>query len=165
MADLGYQTFGLHGFSGMMFDRERWWQMVGLQQATFAENTKVGAPYCGGAFRGICDGYMLEQALQMLREPNRFVYLLTLNTHLPLTIVNLPSELKALCREQQVSESVCQLTGQLGAFLAQTRAGLEKLQQAPLVVVVGDHSPPFLVQDDRRQFMATRVPRFILVPR
>ncbi len=165
MTDLGYQTFGLHGFTGMMFERNRWWPMLGLQQQTFADGTREDAPQCGSAFRGICDDYMLEQALQILREPNRFVYLLTLNTHMPLTKVKIAPELVTLCRARQVSDSVCQLTWQLGKFLAQTRAGLERLPQAPFVMVVGDHSPPFVVQADRRQFMTTQVPRFILVPR
>jgi len=108
---------------------------------------------------------MLEHALNILSEPNHFVYALSLNTHLPISNVNLPSELLKLCRARQVSENVCQLTGQLGRFLAQIRGGLERLPQAPLVIVVGDHSPPFVTKNDRRQFSGVEVPRFILIPR
>lgn len=53
LAAQGWRTTGIHGFSGAMFDRDRWWSLLGLQRSSFAETLKQqGLPSCGGAFRG-----------------------------------------------------------------------------------------------------------------
>jgi len=165
MQALGYETVGLHGFSGNMFDRYSWWPKLGLTKVAFSGDISESTPRCGGAFRGVCDTNMVDEAMRALRTPRRFVYLLTLNTHMPLLPVDLPVDLTTLCASEHLGDSVCQLTGQLGIVLARLRAGLGLLPDPPLVVIVGDHAPPFVVREDRDQYLPRAVPRFMLVPR
>lgn len=162
---LGYETHGLHGFTGKMFDRTTWWPSLGLDHITFGDTMPADTPKCGGAFRGICDSAMVHQAEGLLKGERRFVYLLTLNTHLPLTVQALPADLVALCDRHNLDAAACQLTAQLGALFDHIRTLLHRLPSPPLVTVVGDHSPPFLVQTTRSQYSASAVPRIVLTPR
>jgi hypothetical protein len=122
------------------------------------------APRCGGAFEGVCDAHLLSLAAAELK-PRRLVYALTLNTHLPLKSFELPSDLQTLCQERRTSEAVCQLTGQLRQVLDQVAAVIARTEDPTLVLVVGDHSPPFLRDSDRQAFSPTEVPSVILTSR
>lgn len=161
----GYSTYGLHGFTGSMFDRTKWWPMIGLEHRIFGESMPSGSAKCGGAFRGICDTSMVDRAADLLAGQKRFVYLLTLNTHLPIAPMELPPDLEQLCRTHAVEPAPCQLTAQLGSLFEHIRNTLLRLQVAPLVTIVGDHSPPFLVQSTRAQYSSETVPRIVMVPR
>lgn len=157
----GYDSVGLHGFSSRMFERDRWWPKIGLTNRIFAEDLQESTPRCGGAFRGICDDFLLGLAFSRLKS-KRLVYVLTLNTHLPLKPVAIPSDLTEICKLRQVSESVCQLTGQLGNLMSQLATYTAKYPGTFKVVVGGDHSPPFINQADREAFSSTHVPEIIL---
>jgi len=160
IAEAGFDSVGLHGFSGRMFERYSWWPMIGFNQSVFAEDFPSSAPRCGGAFKGICDDFLLKYAFDLLK-PGRFVYALTLNTHLPLKPMILSTDLIKLCKVRRVTESVCQMTGQIGRLFDQL-AVLTKSEPGPmLMVVAGDHSPPFLNDKDRFAFSKSDVPVII----
>jgi len=165
LARAGYATYGLHGFSSSMFNRKNWWPAMGLQDLSFGETMPADMLKCGGGFRGICDTAMVDWVEPLLTGERRLVYLLTLNTHLPLAPITLPADLVALCAAQQVGEAVCQLTGQLGVLFSRLNHLLRDVSQPPLVMVVGDHSPPFLGQAQRSQYATSAVPRYIMVPK
>lgn len=107
---------------------------------------------------------MLDLAMAELR-PRRLVYLLTLNTHLPLERLPIPDELAALCRERRASESVCRLTAQIDKVQADIVAAVMATKIPLWVSVVGDHSPPFAVDSDRKAFSLDQVPAVRFVPR
>lgn len=162
----GWQTFGLHGFSSHMFDRKTWWPLLGLQTLRFAEDvTGAGEARCGGAFAGLCDARLIEAAVAEAKKPRRLVYALTLNSHLPLSPIEVPSDLQRRCFAAKSGEDVCRLTATIGIALRALRDGLLSSESSPEVVVVGDHAPPFVSLRDRDQYDQTKVPAFILVPR
>jgi hypothetical protein len=165
LLSMGYSTSGLHGFSGRMFLRNEWWPQVGLSRVYFLEDLPPSIGYCGGAFRGACDGEMLQQALIHLSASNSFVYLLTLNAHLPIGEVPVPPDLRSLCGQIAVDDVVCRLTALHGEFFRELRAQLLELRFNPLVVVVGDHAPPFWRSQDRFQYSDVSVPLVLLRPR
>ena len=164
LKSMGYTSQALHGFSGHMFDRAVWWPQIGFDQVRFAEDLAT-RPQCGGVFRGVCDDALTAQAVSDLRgASHRFTYLLTLNTHLPLTPGPIPADLAALCESAKVPSGSCQLLAQHGRFLRSLADQVATLDRPPLVAVVGDHAPPFFAREDRAQFDARHVPRFVLTP-
>jgi hypothetical protein len=166
LKSMGYATFGLHGFTGHMFDRYGWWPLIGIDNLAFAGEFESHPHMCGGAFRGLCDTALIDEGFRQLEGPSKFVYVLTLNTHLPLMAAEVPPELRVLCDADGTGESVCQLIAQHGALFAHIRQKLEGLTgPLPLLRIVGDHAPPFVRNDARSQFSATTVPRITLIPK
>lgn len=165
LAAQGWRTVGLHGFSDAMFDRALWWPLIGLQQSRFAKPLKqAGLPSCGGSFRGICDSDMVHLAFQEAVVARSFVYLLTLNTHLPLEVVSLSDSELHVCGADQLDADLCQLVAQTGRVLSAIGNEAAALAQAPLIVVIGDHAPPFTQIQLRKQFDQKYVPAYILRP-
>lgn len=165
MVEMGWDTVGYHGFSRRMFDRGNWWPRLGLQRTIFHDDMGDGTPQCGGAFRGACDAAVLARAAADVRKPRTFAYVLTLNTHLPVESMEVPADLRDLCTAQRVTDSVCLFTAALGRTMGQIGEVLGALDQPLMVVVIGDHSPPFQVQQARAQFSSDRVPVFVLTSR
>jgi len=156
---------GIHGFSGAMFDRDLWWSLVGLQHNSFAETLKQqGLPSCGGAFRGICDSNLVHLAFQEAVSVRSFVYLLTLNTHLPLAAVSISDSERQMCSAERLDEDVCQMVAQTGRVLSAIGKEAAAVVRAPLIVVIGDHAPPFARTESREQFDQKYVPAYILRP-
>lgn len=162
----GWQTSAFHGFSGHMFNRQLWWPMIGLQQWYFHEDLDDSLAECGGAFKGVCDATLLQRSSEGLRQPHHFVYTLTLNTHLPLDHFDIPDDLRSLCERQSVDAPVCELSAGFGGVMRTIGSIAGKFDTPPpLIVVIGDHSPPFVDKRSRSQFDATTVPAYVLEPR
>lgn len=161
----GYESIGLHGFSMRMFDRQDWWPMIGLKPWHFSE--AQAARHCNDAFPGVCDAEVLHQAMALVDAPKRFVYALTLDTHLPLpsTTAAPDPQLTAICKAEQVPATACALLARIGSLLTVVETGLAGVRSPPMVVVVGDHAPPFIAADSRGAFSASHVPLYILEPR
>lgn len=161
----GWSTSGYHGFSRRIFDRQSWWPSVGLNQVFFIENPEVDSlPKCGNVFRGACDKELLNLAISRSATPKSFHYVLTLNTHLPVVPVQIPSALFEICAKDELSESVCMHLASLGEILGHITGKTPGLSISPLIIVVGDHAPPFSELRDRNSFKQNVVPGFVLVP-
>lgn len=163
----GMTAYGLHGFHLRMFDRHQWWPRIGLKPWKFEAAADGGSRFgCNGAFPGICDDTVLATAMRLADRPAQFVYALTLDTHLPLPPDHpLPQDLAALCERTGTPDVACQMVAQLGAVLDDAAVRLAGMARPPLVVIVGDHSPPFAVSATRAAFDATVVPLYTLTPR
>ncbi|MCE4558053.1 hypothetical protein [Pelomonas cellulosilytica] len=168
LAQKGTASIGIHGFGLRMFDRNQWWPRVGLMPWAWREQPTGGLPMnCNHAFPGVCDAAVLELAVAQAQQPARFVYALTLDTHLPLKLEDsaAPSAtLKVLCAASGTPEEACRLVQQLGDLLGLLGQALERSRATPFVVVVGDHAPPFGEAANRQAFVAGRVPLFVLTP-
>jgi hypothetical protein len=164
LAANGWSTVGMHGFSGRMFDRVNWWPKIGLQTTLFAEAPEFQGVRCGTAFRGGCDAALLATGVQAL-APRTFVYLLTLNTHLPIESLAQSALTPPMCYSLGSNREVCDHVSATTAVLRNLRQTLETLPVAPLVVIVGDHAPPFSNKLSRQAFLQDKVPAAVLVPR
>lgn len=165
LAQDGWTTTGLHGFSGRMFDRTGWWAKVGLQHTLFLEDLGNELPLCGGAFRGVCDKDLLVTSSRRFSQPRQFVYSLTLNTHLPLDPIKVPMEWQTACDRAGAGDGVCELLTAQAELLATVASLARELPvPRPLVVVIGDHAPPFLNVRARGAFDPVTVPAYILRP-
>jgi hypothetical protein len=164
MKELGWSTIGMHGFTGRVFNRNVWWPLIGLDSNYFIDAAEFGNLRCGEVFRAVCDNSLIDIGNRALRPGKRFVYLLTVNTHLPLTLIKPDAELSILCERYRQNREACSIISRLGAVLRHIK-NVSKTQQQALIVVVGDHAPPFSSRESRRSFIEDKVPAFILLPR
>jgi hypothetical protein len=167
LTQLGYATEGFHAFSGRMFQRTRWWPLVGLQRVNFLEELgpRLSAQRCGQAFRGLCD----EEIVDMIGAASplaggRFSYLLTLNSHLPVDPIENRSMPNVVCEAHQAPGRACVLLGMHARLFNRLRDKLLSRPDRPLLVVVGDHAAPLSVPGERGVFVPDRVPYWILMP-
>lgn len=171
----GYDTFALHGFTEKFFDRDRWYPKIGFGTSMFSEQLEHGplketARRCGLTFKGLCDRDVGEVARRLLTEPHdapRFVYWLTLNTHMPFNLEEATRRF-ACANEGGVfaDKTVCYLTEMWADVVAQTVAIATDPDLPPSdILIVGDHHTPFFTRSARRLFRDGEVAWFALKAR
>jgi hypothetical protein len=167
-----YQNLSIHGYYGTMFQRKTWYPKIGFDQMWFGPDLdKLKLPVCDGAFPGTCDaaiaGWIGNSLLPVDTEKPRFIYWVTLNSHLPVpahpkladdgvcsTLPSLRNSV-ALCSWFRLVRNVHQSVQQLA---------LGPSARPTVFVVVGDHAPPFADPKLRRYFSATDVSYVLLTP-
>ena len=172
LAARGYRTQAWHSFRGGFFDRTQWYPNIGFSEMRFGpELIAAGAETCPGVFVGACDRDIPRQigaALREAREP-RFLYWLTVNSHLPvlrndrLQTENCGAFDARLDRDYPMVCRLLQLFDQTAGALAQeiTAPGFPDTD----ILIVGDHLPPFFDRHHRDQFAPDRVPWILLRPK
>lgn len=91
LAKKGLSTLSFHGYSREMFLRHQWYPHIGFKHSAFMEDMAAEVPSptpsrCGSVFRGLCDtevAGVVDAALKADPDKQKFVYFLTLNTHIP----------------------------------------------------------------------------------
>lgn len=164
----GGEAIGLHGFNLRMFDRRIWWPGIGIRPDDLGTLGSVpGNVGCNDVFQGVCDGAVLQRASELVQQAGRFVYVVTLDTHLPLPSNDMPLEpgLARLCAQFQLARDACQMVSRQGFLLDQLRIDLAKMPHPVMVFVSGDHAPPFLGVESRSAFDRSQVLSFALEPR
>jgi hypothetical protein len=154
LAERGYATSGWHGNSGSFYRRSEIYPAIGLQAVYSYEalRPQVGK-LCRSLFVGICDADVLRLAAASFVEGRRsFVHVMTLDTHLPL-----PPPKRAC--PQRHGAQLCSWEEGIDATLGSIVHALEGARVKPdLVVIYGDHAPPFLDAETRGRFVAGQVP-------
>jgi hypothetical protein len=168
----GYQDISIHGYLGRMFQRATWYPNIGFDQSWFGPDLdKLKLPYCEGAFPGTCDasiaGWIGNSLLNTVGEKPRFVYWVTLNSHLPV-----PAKLKmpddGVCAnypELKSSVAVCnwfRLVRTVHESVA--KLAMSQLARPTVFVLVGDHAPPYDDPQLRHEFSGKNVPYVMLTP-
>ncbi len=168
----GYQALAIHGFSGGMFHRSKWYPVLGFDRIWFGPDlTKIGLPDCRGAFPGICDASIAAWiGSSFLFEDHgkpKFIHWMTLNSHLPVPAnPDLPDDgVCATVPELRNSKPLC-------TWFRLVRAVHQSVQQVALgptarptvFVLVGDHAPPFGDPQLLADFSGTQVPYVMLTP-
>jgi phosphoglycerol transferase MdoB-like AlkP superfamily enzyme len=170
---LGYQDIAVHGYAGEMFQRDRWYKTIGFDQRWFAPDLeRLGLAHCKGAFPGICDdeiaNWINRSLLADTGSQPRFVYWLTLNSHLPVTEANLPPGTD-VCASSSVLQDSAPLCSWFRLVLRVHRSiqsiAMESRDRPTVFILVGDHAPPFGAPQLRQLFSGTEVPYVILTPR
>jgi hypothetical protein len=170
---LGFRTIAMHGFSRNMFARSEWYPLVGFEEMLFAEDmfSSGYSATCGGAFRGICETEVARLLRDKIGLPSegerRFVYWLTLNSHLPVAEETV-KDVEFDCGDLAVLysyEDVCLLTKvQYRALSTVAELASDPSLAATHFIVVGDHSPRFFGQAKRDLYVEGKVPVVELVP-
>ena len=164
--EMGYSTWAIHGFIGTLFSRNRWYPALEFDNVWFApelENQIEEANRCGIAFHGICDVDIWKMILDLKsseHDAKKFIYWLTLSAHLPVENSG-DSSLRACSNFKELAENpeLCNLVLQQRRLLSDiaTSIGRGELNKTR-VVLVGDHSPPFIDKDIRSLFSSDLVP-------
>jgi len=168
----GYENVAIHGFVGQMFYRDAWYPKLGFDESWFGPDLhKLGLPDCPGAFPGTCDtaiaGWISTAFLGERADKPRFIYWVTLNSHLPEpSHPDLPDD--GVCATQPALRG----SAALCSWFRLVRAVHQSVEQAALApnarptvfVLVGDHAPPFSDPDLRAEFSNTEVPFVMLTP-
>jgi hypothetical protein len=171
----GYQDVSVHGYAGEMFQRVQWYKTIGFDQRWFGPDlARLGLSSCDGAFPGICDADVADwignSLLADTSAQPRFIYWVTLNSHLPVNpSVNLATD-ASVCNahaELQNSTTLCSwFRLVLQVHRSVQRIALDQRTRRPTVfILVGDHAPPFAKAHLRTLFSDSQVPYVILTPR
>lgn len=160
----GLRTEAYHGYMSGFFSRARWWPAVGLRDIHFAERLER-LPTCGTVWEGVCDRALvalLRTQLATQQQPTLF-YLLTLNTHVPVSRLEHSSPFPCDGGGLFQSEDICHMAA-MWADLFKDISDLTTLESgAPLnILIVGDHPPPLWSRKDRALFVQGEVPWFRL---
>jgi phosphoglycerol transferase MdoB-like AlkP superfamily enzyme len=167
---LGYTTMAVHAFHHSMFERDEWYPVIGFEKEVFGEKLmNMTHRLCGNAFRGVCDADLppvIAQQAALSKKP-KFIYWLTLNTHIPVApgqaLANFGCQKDAgIFRHIHVCE--------MAELWHDVFEGVSKLALDPSIgpadiIIVGDHSPPLWSRRARAQFEPGLVAWYRLTPR
>jgi hypothetical protein len=166
----GYATMSVHAFSYRMYERDEWYPVVGFDKELFGEElVKTTRRLCGNAFTGVCDADLppiIVQQAAFSKKP-KFIYWLTLNTHVPVTpgqaMTNFGCENDpGIFQHMRVCE-MAELWHDV--FASVSKLALDPSIGPAEILVVGDHAPPLWSRRARAQFEAGIVPWYRLTPR
>lgn len=165
----GYETTGIHSFSGTFFDRARWYRNVGFEKELFRDDLlSAGATPCGGVFPAVCDREipaLLGRRLQSATKP-QFLYWLTVNSHLPI-IADRGLHTERCRGFTEAFNEEFPMTCRLFEVWEDLNEGLARMATDPKLpptdfLISGDHAPPFLDRAERELFDGRRVPWILL---
>jgi hypothetical protein len=169
----GFHTVAIHGFTKRLFRREQWYPWIGIERSLFAEEMREipALRSCGAAFRGVCDtdaARLVErELLDAPQGERRFVYWLTLSSHIPTDAVTASRSRFDCGSVDSINRyrDVCGLTGVIHLALSSViEVALHPELEATEFLIVGDHSPPFVLDSRRQLFLDDRVPVVELQP-
>jgi hypothetical protein len=173
LAGAGYETTSFHGFSSTMFARDAWYPSIGFQERHFFEDlskdTAMFKDRCGSVFVGLCDkdfAPVLANRLKMNGDKPKFVYWLTLTSHIPY-VPKSPGNLGCGTAKAKIANKrVCELTD-IWADVFDTVAALANDQDLPPVdiLLVGDHSTPLWEKPAAALFQPGKVQWYLLKSR
>lgn len=166
----GYTTLAVHSFSSEMFERRDWYPQIGFSRTMFGEELLTRLQRrCGSAFRSVCDADLAPLIAREAKKTSgpRFIYWLTLNTHIPvapneaLTDFGCDSDrngfgVARVCRMAELWHDL---------FASVATLALDPAIAPADILIVGDHAPPLWSKRGRNQFLPGQVAWYRLAPR
>lgn len=162
LAAAGWQTFGLHGNTGRFYARVLLYPALGFQGVRFHEQFDAlergsGLAPCPTASNigGWCDGVVAAEAVRLLGGAGkRFVHMMSLDSHLPIL-----GDVPGCVAGDQLCGHAGRVRASLVAIAAPLNAAMRAKALAPdLILLWGDHPPPFLNGETRAAFDPALVP-------
>jgi hypothetical protein len=148
--DAGYNTIALQSFSGFYSSGYHFRKAAGFNSIKdFSFFRQLAPTNYSNHYISVNDEAVFDYGFKKLSNQNKaFLYILTINTHLPFHTQTGMSEL----------ESQYQRIKQQFSFLA----NLLKKYPVNKLVIVGDHPPPFLTEFERSHYATKYVPALII---
>ncbi len=169
----GYASLAVHSFGGDMFERDRWYPRVGFDKEVFgSELLQQTGRVCGSVFRGACDADLAPVIANEARrlapadEP-RFIYWLTLNTHIPVAPGDARTNFDCANKGNVFGQAtVCRMAELWHDFFgAVSQLALDPTIGPAEILIVGDHAPPLWSKRGRSMFAPGKVAWYRLTPR
>ncbi len=157
----GFSTSAWHGGDSWFYNRSNIYRQMGFKEANFFGDIVPNVSrVCSYLFVAICDSDLFKAAMESFGQSEReFVHIITIDTHLPisnsLTACG-PQSDRQKCLYQSMIE---QTINSLGSAVRNSPT------QPDLILVTGDHAPPFINGRVRREFRSGVVPWLIFVKR
>jgi hypothetical protein len=163
----GYKTYAAHSFYISMFRRDLWWKNLGFDNTYGKENIPHRSIDINkeNSFQGLNDeitfNYLVEKSKR--NKSKGFYYMLSVNTHFPFTITNKKEVLykyKSIINNlpsENLKMSFIRFYQQID-YISKTIAK-EKID---LVIIRGDHKPPFLNESEAKLINFRQVPEIII---
>lgn len=142
----GRHTIALHAASGHMYHRDMWYPEIGFKENYFFDNPISKANKCF-SFPGYCDVDLMKAIKnKIIKEKSIFFYWLTLNSHIPYDPRDLKNRDDKLCQKLNINKKDRCIHFQLiKEFFKELSENFNDREIADLhIILVGDHSPPFL---------------------
>lgn len=151
----GYETIGIHGNDGSFYNRSRVYPGIGFNRTLFKKDLiGAGAQLCTDlVFSGVCDADTFHVSLSLFHPDRRqFIHIMSLDTHLPLPVNG------TKCRSVRRERELCIYKVRMGNTLGALALAVRQSSTPPdLIIVYGDHTPPFNEQE-RTHFRRGVVP-------
>lgn len=162
----GYETWAIHGFIGTLFSRNLWYPALKFDNIWFAPDLDEQideANRCGIAFHGICDSDIWKMMMQLHSNApgtRKFIYWLTLSAHLPVENPGKSGSMECSgYKELAEDPELCKLVLQQRKLFSEIASSISSGELSDSrIVLVGDHSPPFLDNNARALFSSEHVP-------
>lgn len=163
LAREGYRTRAVHANGSTVYGRNVWYPKIGFGTIAASDTEAFLRGERSRRWGTVLDGDTISWAARTLHEEPgpAFTYLLTVSTHLPASL--LPGAQPSASCPSRASEHACVHLANLQVVLrsiADSALGLDNT----VIVVAGDHPPPFVSSNSRRAFSRTDVPWLMLVP-
>ena len=141
----GYVTVATHAYFGDFYKRTERYPALGFARMRFLHDGKDRR--CSGAFESGCDEDVLRELLATPAQPgqHRFLYQMTIETHLPEPACAGASEPMDAYRCRHLN------------YFRKLGAALRTVDRPMRVVIAGDHPPPFPRAELRKQFRPHQV--------
>jgi phosphoglycerol transferase MdoB-like AlkP superfamily enzyme len=160
--NLNYESISFHGSSKYIFNRYKYYEKMGFNKSLFLEQLS-NLEKCDGSFPGVCDLSLIMSIQQLLKESEtpKFIYFLTLSSHLPVSR-NLSTHEYKVCFELSIGQDACPYL----FTIKDITKGVETLLNTESVlrtdfIIVGDHPAPRLNSSISEMIDANNVPYFI----
>lgn len=164
------ESIALHGFSRVMFERPRWYPLLGFTRHVFGEDlATLSTRRCGSVFVGLCDADITPALPRIAGSAAQggLIYWLTLNTHVPFRPTDARPRFDCARDGGRFGHAdVCRMA-ELWAEIVEQIADLAMgahLGRAE-ILLVGDHAPPLWSRRGRAMFAPGLVPWVRLTPR
>jgi hypothetical protein len=169
----GYTSIAVHAYTGGMFERKEWYPKVGFDKEYFGEDLAPQTKrLCGSAFRGVCDADLApviaheSQLAETATHKPRFIYWLTLNTHIPVAPGDALTNLNCTANKDFGRPQVCRMAELWhDMFDTVAKLALDPAIGPAEILIVGDHAPPLWSKRGRAQFEPGQVAWYRLTPR
>jgi Sulfatase len=161
--NLGFTTVAVHANLPTVYGRNEWYKAIGIDEFHAADTP--GFPHkIEGERWGVLDDFSTLDYIykNVPLGEGKFVYWLTVSTHMP-PVPFAGSKENEFCSRTQPA-GVCAHVENIRMLLDAIAEHLIKYSPNVVVVVVGDHAPPFYGLSNRSGFRDGQVPYFIVQP-
>lgn len=166
----GYTSYAFHPFTGRMFSRSVWWKNLGAQNIYFRDDYVLDHPLSNKVideeahFPAVKDEAFFDYINEKTKnKSNKFVYFLTVNSHMPYKhhVLDQFEDPQFSIQQLPISEEAQSQLAHIKNFIVYVSKQL-KANQWDKVIIVGDHLPPFPGIRERRFYKKGKVPYLVI---
>lgn len=167
-----FSTYGIHNSNHYFYHRSMWYDNLGFDNIIFAEEMESHyglQTIYGPPFPGVRENEVFDVVLKdILKKPERkFLYFLTIESHIPVFSDMNRNGFSKIAGDNPILKNDKQIRGMYemyyNIFYHVSKLAKEMSGKKNIFIIVGDHKPPFTVNEESELFDDTNVPFFVLI--